>query len=138
MSNRISNSGSTLFVPKDKLGDLYRVLREAPLPKDGWVVASTVAHAINLKEHLLAWGHAPKFDAQGNLTSLYTYWEGYDEGTMSALYHLLAPFVRTGSVQEFSDEYQNLWRWEFTGTAAVRQTGRVVYENDPITPDPAK
>lgn len=132
MSNRISNSESTLFVPKDKLEELYRALREAPLPKDGWVTVSAVAHAINLKELFLAWGHAPKFDAQGNLKSLYVYWEGYDEGTMSALYHVLAPFVRAGSVQEFSDEYLNLWRWEFNGTAAVRQTGRIVYENDPI------
>lgn len=132
MSNRIRNMLSTLFIPKGDLHTVYETLRDAPLPPDGWASPREVAHAINLKEQFLAWGHAPKFDAQGNLKSLFVYWEGYDEGTMSALYHVLAPFVRAGSVQEFSDEYLNLWRWEFNGTAAVRQTGRIVYENDPI------
>lgn len=131
MSNRIRNMHSTVFAPKANLEELYKTLREAPLPKDGWVTTSAVAHALNLKELFLAWGHAPKFDRDGNLTSLYVYWEGYDEGTMSALYRTIAPFVRAGSVQEFSDEYGNLWRWECNGTSAVRQTGRVVYENDP-------
>lgn len=129
MSNRIRNMHSTLFVPRDQLDALYNALREAPL----WVSPFDIAHALNLKELLNACGHAPRFDKMGNMTAMYVNGEGYDETSMATLYHLLGPFVQAGGVQEFSDEYGSLWRWEFTGTAAIRQTGRVVYENDPTT-----
>lgn len=133
MSNRIRNMLSTLFIPKGDLHTVYETLRDAPLPPDGWASPREVARALDLKDLIHAWGHAPKFDAQGNLTALYLNWEGYDEDTMSALYGILGPFVRAGSVQEFMDEYGSHWRWECNGTAAVRQTGRVVYENTPTT-----
>lgn len=133
MSNRIRNNRSTVFIPKDQLDTVYEGLRYAPRPRDGWATHDEVERSLNLKELLNAWGHNPKFDEQGNVTSLYVYWEGYDETTMSALYKTLGPFVRAASVQEFSDEYGNLWRWQYNGTTAIRQTGRVVYENDDDT-----
>jgi len=133
MSNRIRNKNSTLFIPKDQLDTVYRTLRETPLPKDGWATVEGVARALNIKELFNAWGHNPRFDSQGNIISLYLYWEWPVEDTMSALYGVLGPFVRAESVQEFTDDYDNHWRWLYNGTTAVRQTGTVVYEND--TPD---
>lgn len=133
MSNRIRNMNSTVFIPKDQLQLVFEALRDAPLPADGWASPREIARALNLKDLIHAWGHTPRYDPQGNLTSLYVNWEGYDEATMSALYGILGPFVRAGSVQEFMDEYGSHWRWECNGTAAVRQTGRVVYENTPTT-----
>lgn len=132
MSNRIRNMRSTLSIPKGDLHDVFMALREARLPPDGWASPREVARALGLKDLFHAWGHTPKFDTQGNITALYLNWEGYDEATMSALYNTLGPFVLAGSVQGFMDEYGNHWRWEYNGTTAVRQTGRVVYENDPI------
>lgn len=101
------------------------------------VTRREVLRSLDMKDILNAWGHNPRYDEQGNVTAVYWVWEGEDEELFTLLYTAIAPFVRAGSVQESRDDYGNIWRWYFNGTRAVRQTGRVVYEDDPEDATPS-
>lgn len=129
MSNRIRNLGSTLRIPKVHHTEIEASLRAAST-HDNYVSPYAVRRALDFKEVLLAWGHAPQFDKNGDIVGLGLYWEGYDEETFGNLYKVLAPFVVSGGVQAFSDEYGNHWRWYFDGTRAIRQVGTIVYAED--------
>ena len=137
MGSRTHNIGSTVFIEKDRLNRVFDALRDLPLPSNGWVTRREVLRSLDMKDILNAWGHNPRYDEQGNVTAVYWVWEGEDEELFTLLYTAIAPFVRAGSVQEYRDDYGNIWRWYFNGTRAVRQTGRVVYEDDPEDATPS-
>lgn len=48
-----------------------------------------------------------------------------DEKVVTAI----APFVREGSMIEVADDECRHWRWKFTAGGAIRQAGRIVYED---------
>lgn len=62
---------------------------------------------------------------KGDVVGVYFEKKPYGDDEVAAA---IAPFAREGSVVEVADDECHHWRWKFTAGRAVRQDGRVIYD----------
>lgn len=67
-------------------------------------------------------------DADDSVRLEVEYFEGDKLGDDEYLWAALGPFIEKGGQIQCQGEDGALWRWYFTGTECVEQSGRVVYE----------